>query len=444
MKIQISLKKKLIFLVLTMVLFILVIGIFTYTSIKNVLEKEAFDELTAIREVKGNSIEIYFGQIRGQIKTFSEDGMIIEAMKEFKEAFHQINATESELANYEISVREYYQNEYLPRLNKNIDRTAAIDEYWVSDPKTIISQYNYISNNPHATGEKDNLHKANDGSKYSEVHEKYHPIIRSYLKEFGYYDIFLVDPDTGHIVYTVFKEVDYTTSLLTGPYKNTNFASTFKKAVDTGDKDFIILEDFEAYDPSYYAPASFIASPIYDGNEKVGVLLFQMPVDEINSVMTGNQNWKQDGLGESGETYLVGRDYKMKSISRFLVEDPEGYFGALERIGYDPDTINTIKQVKTSINLQEVRTKGTEAALSNINNENTDIIDDYRGISVLSSYKPLRIEDVDWVILSEIDEEEAFAPIRKLGIIITVSGLIISILALLLAFFFLLVRSQYR
>ncbi len=37
---------------------------------------------------------------------------------------------------------------------------------------------------------------------------------------------------------------------------------------------------------------------------------------------------------------------------------------------------------------------------------------DYRGVEVLASYAPLDIEGVDWVILSEIDADEAFASIR--------------------------------
>jgi len=78
--------------------------------------------------------------------------------------------------------------------------------------------------------------------------------------------------------------------------------------------------------PSYGAPASFIASPIFEGSKKIGVAVFQMPTDIINQIMTGNSGWTADGLGKSGETYLVGDDYKMRSNSRFLIEDRRGYF----------------------------------------------------------------------------------------------------------------------
>jgi len=56
--------------------------------------------------------------------------------------------------------------------------------------------------------------------------------------------------------------------------------------------------------------------------EKIGVLIFQAPVDKINDVMTSGNDWKGVGLGESGEVYLVGQDFKMRNNSRFLIESP--------------------------------------------------------------------------------------------------------------------------
>lgn len=43
-----------------------------------------------------------------------------------------------------------------------------------------------------------------------------------------------------------------------------------------------------------------------------GILVFQMPVDEINRRLKVSE-----GLGESGEVYLVGSDNLMRSQSRF-------------------------------------------------------------------------------------------------------------------------------
>jgi len=371
---------------------------------QNILSK--FDQLTSIRSTKKRNVEDYFNIIRNQIKTYSEDKMIIDAMKAFKEAFQELgkNIPAAELAKMKAAVKEYYDTEFLVRRNSNTETPEKIDKYWDDSPRTILMQYLYIASNKNETGKKHLLDFAEDDSAYSKVHATYHPIIRSFLETFGYYDIFLIDNETGHLVYSVFKEVDYTTSLLSGPYKNTNFAQAFRESRNAQGKDFIRLVDFEPYDPSYTAPASFISTPIYDGEEKIGVLIFQMPIDKINSIMTGDKNWAEDGLGTSGETYLVGEDYKMRSISRFLIEDPVGYFNELQRIGYNKNIINKIRKLNTTILLQDVKTEAVIDALRG--NTDKKIVLDYRGISVLSAYSKLNIQDVHWVICSDIDEAE--------------------------------------
>ena len=298
-------------------------------------------------------------------------------------------------------------------------------------------QYHYIADNPNPVGKKDALDQANDGSAYSQVHSRLHPTFRNIIQNFGYYDMFLINPQ-GTIVYTVYKETDFTSNLTTGPYNESNLARLVASVRGSREQGYAQIVDFEAYGPSYGAPAAFIAAPIFDGSEFLGVLAVQVPVDEVNNVMTGNRNWQSDGLGESGETYLVGEDYLMRSVSRFLVETPEEYLETLESLGTDDATINRIKQYDTSILEQKVRTEGVEEALTG--QEGTQIIKDYRDIPVLSSFAPLTIEGLNWVILSEIDLAEAYGPIytfqRHMLIVATLLMLLVTLLAMGLAHLF--------
>ena len=269
------------------------------------------------------------------------------------------------------------------------------------------------------------------------MHSRLHPTFRNIIQNFGYYDMFLINPQ-GTIVYTVYKETDFTSNLTTGPYNESNLARLVASVRGSREQGYAQIVDFEAYGPSYGAPAAFIAAPIFDGSEFLGVLAVQVPVDEVNNVMTGNRNWQSDGLGESGETYLVGEDYLMRSVSRFLVETPEEYLETLESLGTDDATINRIKQYDTSILEQKVRTEGVEEALTG--QEGTQIIKDYRDIPVLSSYAPLTIEGLNWVILSEIDLAEAYGPIytfqRHMLIVATLLMLLVTLLAMGLAHLF--------
>ena len=381
-----------------------VISLIGFVSAKQTLEEQSFKQLMAVRESKKIQIENYFQQIRKQVRTFSEDSMIIDAMLEFETAFRD-RPVELNMKD-ENQLRDYYQTEFLPRLNKNLEQAANIGSFWPKEEIVLAMQFEYLAANTFPTGEKDSKIDSITKNPYSEAHVKYHPIIRNYLKTFGYYDIFLIDHESGNIVYSVFKEVDFGTSLLDGPYKNTNFAKAFRAARMATKKDFVRMTDFEPYFPSYNAPAAFIASPIFQGEKKIGVLIFQMPIVEINRVMTGDNNWEREGLGQSGETYLIGLDHKMRNNSRFLIEDKQNYLSQIKKLGVDSKVFRQIENLQTTILLQEIHTEVTDAALAG--KTGTKIIEDYRKIPVLSAYAPVNIPDVQWAILSEIDEAEAF------------------------------------
>ena len=403
------------------------------------LEEQAFNKLIATREIKATQIENYFSQIRHQIETFSENHMVISAMKDFAAAFKTIfeerNLTPEAEAALQTRVAEYYQGNFLPKLADNSQITPHFTDYFPNEESTQILQDLYIANNPNQLGSKHKLARASDNSRYSDHNARYHPVLRNFLKKkFGYYDIFLIDIDTGHIVYSVFKEADYATSLLTGPYANSNLGKAFQIARTAKAPSFTYLIDFSPYAPSYNAPASFIVSPIFEQDKLLGVAAFQMPVDQINNIMTNHQNWRDMGLGESGETYMVGSDLTLKNESRFLIEDPSGYLAQMKNLGMEQNLLREIEKSGSVIGRQKVDTTASQMALKG--QTASLVIKDYRNISVLSAFKPLAIKDVDWAILSEIDEAEAFAATQNMrNTILIFVALIIAVIAAVIVIF---------
>ena len=244
-------------------------------------------------------------------------------------------------------------------------------------PQAVYLQHLYIAANPSPLGQKVKLVDPGDASEYSRVHKKYHKILESYRKKFEFYDIFLVDSETNDIVYSVFKETDFATNLSSGPFREANIAKAFNSANVLEDPNGVAFTDFQYYEPSYGSPEAFIASPIFDGEKRIGVLIFQLSVEKINAIMTGGGSWQEDGLGLSGETYLVAPDFQMRSVSRFLTEDPPGYFDALRKLGYQNEKIEDMRNFGTSILLQEVRTNASIQALEGITG--TDVIEDFGG-----------------------------------------------------------------
>ncbi|MGB5900835.1 MAG: adenylate/guanylate cyclase domain-containing protein [Geitlerinemataceae cyanobacterium] len=407
---RLTIRSKLIVMLLAASIFSIgVTAIVGYQSGRKNLTERVFSQLTSLRSAKAKQIESYMEIIRNQAKTLGEDLTVQMALSEFTDAYLQLENAEIP-ANADRTIKSFYTQQFIPKLAKLQNSKPVMESYL---PKSIASsylQYYYIADNIHPLGEKQKLDFARDSSKYSQAHDRFHPFFRSFIEKFGYYDLFLIDPQ-GNIVYTVFKETDYTTNLETGVYRNSNLAKVFEYAKNAQEREYTKLVDFEPYRASYDAPAAFIATPVYQESKFVGVLALQLPVDKINSVMTGDRNWQDNGLGESGETYLVGSDYLMRSISRFLIEDRDGYIQTLRSQGVAEETLTKIQEYNTSILEQKVETETVTQAISG--KTGTKIVKDYRDVPVLSSYTKLAIPDLDWVILAELDVSEAYAPIYE-------------------------------
>lgn len=407
---QLSIKTKLIVMLLVVSLGAMLASTFICSSsAKAILTEKVFSQLTSLRAAKTHQIQDYFENLYHHSATLSEDLTVVGAMQEFKTAYRQLEES-TVPADFDTKIDTYYRTQFLTKLTRTNEGSPVLASY---TPKTAAArylQYHYIAANPNPVGKKLLLDNPGDASAYSRIHARYHPIFRNIVEKYGYYDMFLIDPE-GTVVYTVFKEADFTTNFTSGPYNESNLASAIAAARQANGTGYVKIVDFKPYTPSYGAPAAFIAAPIFNGSQFIGILAFQLPVDKVNNVMTGNKNWKQNGLGDSGETYLVGSDYLMRSGSRFQIEDPEVHSKTLRSIGTDEKTIKKIKEFNTTILLQQVQTTGVKEAL--FGKQGTQVLDDYRNIPVLSSYAPLEIDGLKWVILAEMDVSEAYASIHS-------------------------------
>jgi len=423
-----NIKKKMILVtsglaIIPVILSILLLKSIATEEASDALQEASKRQLVSIRDTKKKQIEDYFSTIRSQVITFSSSRMMINAMRELKVSYDFV-AEGADIEKMRNELTDYYENQFGKEYKKlNNGNSAATKEFLAKlDPESVVLQYHYIQNNKNPLGNKHKLDDAKDGSRYSRIHGQYHPPIRQYLEEFDFYDIFLVDSETGDVIYSVYKELDYTTSLLDGVYANTGIGKVFRAANKLA-KDDTAIVDFQPYTPSYEGAASFIASPIYENGEKTGVLIFQMPIGRINTLMTSGEKWAEVGLGLSGETYLVGSDFKARSMSRFLIEDKQAYLALMKEVGTDSRVVAEMAAKESNIGLQKIETQGTQAALQG----KTDfaIFPDYRNVNVLSAYTPLNIPGLNWVLMSEIDEEEAFAPIEHLTTSILIATFII-------------------
>jgi len=227
-------------------------------------------------------------------------------------------------------------------------------------------------------------------AKYTEIADIYQSLMNHYVSNYGYTNIFLVDRD-GDVVFSA-KEDEYTgINLLTTENSLLKIAHIFKKGMVE-----ITFDDYTwHHDENDFV--AYFASPLYDNKVLLGVLLTEIPFSHLDAILS-----RRKGLGETGEMYLVGKDGFMRSNSRFSEE---------------PTVLN-----------KKVDTEATRDAFNG--NTGTRIIDDYRGVPVLSAYTPLNFKSVDWVLLAEIDKKEAFETIRTVEIRLLIVAFIIGFITI--------------
>ncbi len=407
-----------------------------YQNGKEAITQGSFNQLKGIRASKQYQIETYFEQTESVVEIMADNKEILNALKDFKKGFRKLSNNKLQVdCRQELSI---HYDKFVDRLSENMDIKPSTELYYPTSQAACYLQYEYIVQNDNPIGEKHLLRYAKDKSDYSQDHRKHHDYLSNIVTKFGFYDLFLVDLETGDIVYSVYKETDFATNLYSGPYRQSNLADLAHQLRDNRDISKAQIVDFKSYRPSYGAPASFIGRTITEGSETIGALILQLPIDEVNNIMTGNGNWKEDGLGESGETYLIGEDYLMRSVSRFYLQDTLGFKQVMKDIGVDDEKTDLMYRVGTTILQQRVKTEGAELALSG--KKDIKIIKDYRGEPVLSAFAPLKINGLKWAILSEIDEAEANLPIealkKKVFIALCVITLLVTFLAMYLAAIF--------
>ena len=330
-------------LVFSLSLLTLVLATFSVNKAKESLVEQNYSMLTSIRDSKANQISNFFNERVGDIKVLGRSADIASLYKSLDLASSQVS----------FDTKGKY-----PVKNLLIQNTT----------------------------------------------KKYEDFFQGYMKDYGYYDIFLIDAKNGQVIYSAAKESDYGANLKYGSLKDSGLGKAYSKVMQENKTVFI---DMKPYSPSNNEPAMFIASPVkIDGSVKL-VLVFQISDRAINKIMQFRK-----GYGDSQEDYLVGPDKLMRSDSYL---DPKGH------------------SVKSSFaNNTKVDTLAINHAMEG--KANTEMVLEFNGHVVLSAYSQVQIgNDFKWVILSEIDKKEVMKTPDEIRNIILIISIILLVLIVLCA-----------
>lgn len=424
--VNLSIKMKLAVIVIACMLFLgSVITILAVNNSTNSLLESEFNKLSTVQTAKQQEIINYFNYLQALLTSLAQHQGTQEAFVDFRDGFYQL-AQEVKLNSSEIkeALKKDFTENYLESVNYDVPfsmQRREIESYLPKNENAIVAQYIFITNNSEKLGEKNSMvYNPIYESRYMKAHQKYHTSFDNFLISFKLYDIFMADLE-GNLIYTDYKEKDFATNLKSGVYSNTGIARVYNKAL-TLEEGKIAFDDFAPYEPSYNTAASFIATPIFIDKKRSGVLIFQMPVDAINDIMSFNGKYEEAGLGSSGECFLVGEDFKMRNKSRFTQEiDNE-----------------LVKKLDTTIGIWEIKTDSTKAVFENdIKTHASMITTNYKNDTVLSVYSGLNIyNQTSWAIVAEIHEDEALGTAKELRNIIIYSSLICIAISIAILIYF--------
>lgn len=216
------------------------------------------------------------------------------------------------------------------------------------------------------------IDKQSNKDERNKINEEYNRYLRLYLNSCGYYNNLLIfnNNGLGLKIKTSEKESNAVSIDSINNFPLDNLVKTIYKHKKT------FLQDFSIHKQTN-KPSMYIGAAIYSVHKQiVGIVALEISIDAINSIMLENN--PHNGLGKTGESYLVGIDHLMRSSSRF----------------HDNSLLKT-----------KVKTLAVQNAFKNFSS--IGILKDYRNIDVLSAYSKLVISDLNWSIVAEIDLKEA-------------------------------------
>ncbi len=446
-KLKMSLYQKISILVFLICgLAIIIFGTFTGIQYFKDVEGEKKSLLVSIRDNQYQNLYQYFEKIEKAVLFQSQTIKTQQALTDFNNAFEKIKVSEFKENDLNTLVKNYYDNKYKYRIQpefKNtdpkliedfIDFSQLFSENDEKRRRTLFLQNSFLNNPEHPVGFKDNINSVADGSEYSEkIHPKYHAYFKDFMNLYDFYDVFLVSKDNLQMVYSVYKETDFATSLGDGPHSDTEFGKVVKKIVNEYELDWfkppkVYFTDFERYSPSYFAPAAFLAAPIFNQSGSFsGVLVAQIKADNLNKVLANNYQWRKIGLGISGNSFLVGQDRKLRSDLRIYIQNKDEFL-KIESIQKDKTIFEKLKNSATSNLLVSIKSQTVEKALQD--KQGMEMVQNIQGKKVYSAFTLFNYKGLKYALITEMETNELFGSVRNLFINMSSAALV----ALLIAF----------
>jgi class 3 adenylate cyclase len=401
-----------------------------YVSARTSLREASERQLLGLQRSKAAMVKATLDSARNEVLSLAASSILENASTELRAAYRQLER-EPVTPEMKAEVERFYKEEFEPALMKKSSLAAPEGSLLPSSNAGLYLHYHYMARAPKPYGMKRLNQSAADHSAYAKAVAKYLPELEAEVGRLGLENITLVDPETMEVFFTIEQSTVLGTNLVTGPYSGTNMANLGRVLAKSQNEGDYKVADFEMYRPALGSPKAFIGTPVFDGPRVIAVMILRIPNDQIASILSGNESWAEEGLGKSGEVYLLGPDQTMRTDSRFLIENRAAFIQTMRRSTLTSGNVDKIEKLGTTILTVPVK---HEAAVAALRGETGLMrLNDYRGVPSLMAYGPIDLDSVRWAVIAKIDEAEAMAPLHEYAIRVLVWGVGLSLLATVMA-----------
>jgi class 3 adenylate cyclase len=367
---------------------------------------------------------------RNEILSLSASQLVEKASEELKTAYRQL-AREPVTKEMNAEVERFYQEEFIPALVEKSSLAPPEGGLLPTTSTGLYLHYHYFAKGQKPYGTRRMNLSVSDKSPYALAVAKFLPMLNILVERLGLENIVLVDPETMDVFFSLEQSTILGTNLLTGPYATSNLSALGRGLRTSQNEEDYRVADFDAYRPAFGSPKAFVGVPVFVGPRMSSIMILRISNEPIARVLSGNRSWEAEGLGKSGEVYLMGPDQTMRSDSRFLIEDRAAFIQTLRHSAVTSGTVDKVEKLGTTILTVPVKHEAAVAALRG--ETGLKLVTDYRGVPVLMAYGPVDLDSVRWAVMAKMDEAEAMAPLRDYAIRALGWSVGLSLLATLMA-----------
>ena len=387
---------------------VLLLSTVNYVFARILITDSVEAQLTAVRDTRVQALEIGAERLQARVSALAANPSVTNALIDLSSEFSQLDddITPDQIA----ALTTLYDAEVLPPfVTAGVDIDSA-DLVPASVPGRYV-QHQYISENPNGVDERDQLDDAGDGSGYSAAHAEHHPVLRALMENANMADLLLVAADTNEVVYSTKKRIELGTDGVKGPYGEDGLGEVINKLTTVAAGSSVVSDTY-FYIPTAGEPMFFLAAVVRSGSDVVGAVITEVPVEALTSLMTAGQDWTRLGLGDTGESYIVGADQTLRTDTRAWLQNPDDYLSRHLKRYSDPAAAKLIETIGSPVLVQEVDNAAVTESLDG--NQFTGTVTNYLGTKTLAASGPTAVQGVNWGVVVEINRSEADAALSSL------------------------------